>query len=68
MVTQREALTPKAQIFLANGVPTSNQTPVSPSLRVPCKPYSARLKIIDSSKSRKYLCMSVKKFSKSKIG
>lgn len=29
MVTQREARTPIAQIFRANGVPTSNQTPVS---------------------------------------
>ena len=68
MVTQREARTPIAQIFLANGVPTSNQTPVSPSLLVPCKPYSAKVKIIASSRKRKYLWMSVKKFSKSKIG
>ena len=63
-----EALTPMAQIFLTNVVPTSNQTPVSPSLLVPESPYSANVRIITSSKKRKYLWISVKKFSKSRIG
>jgi len=44
-----------AQIFLANGVPTSNQTPVSPGLLSPFKPYSAMVLIITSSKKRRYL-------------
>src|SRR5690606_401644 len=38
IVTQREALTPIAQIFLAKGFPTSNQTPVSPFERSPFSP------------------------------
>ena len=52
MVTQREVRTPNAQIFLIKGVPTSSQTPVSPSLLSPFKPYSAIVKIITSSSFR----------------
>ena len=40
---------------LANGVPTSSQTPVSPLLRVPVTLYSANVKMITSSRKRKYL-------------
>ena len=68
IVTQREALTPIAHIFRAKGVPTSNQTPVSPSERSAFSPYSDKVRITISSKKRRYLCMSVKKLSKSKIG
>ena len=44
-----------AQIFLANGVPTSSQTPVSPLLLVPIILYSDKVNIITSSRRRKYL-------------
>ena len=47
--------TPKAQIFLALGVPTSNHTPVSPSDLSPFNPYSLNVRITASSKSLKYL-------------
>ena len=68
MVTQRLARTPKAHIFRAKGVSASNQTPVSPLLIEAFMSYSYKVLITACSKKRKYLCISVKKLSKSKIG
>jgi hypothetical protein len=69
MVIQRLHLIPIAQIFLSlPGICGSNQTPVSPGLRSAFNPYSAKVKIITSSKLLKNHPRSGLNFSKSKIG
>jgi hypothetical protein len=46
----------------------SNQTPVTPSDLPDSIPYSARVRITISSKTLRYLWISVKNYSKSKRG
>ena len=68
IVTHRLTFTPIAHIFLSDVLPTSNQTPVLLGLFDECIFKSFKVFITANSKNLKYLCMSVKKFSKSRIG